>query len=159
MKKFVVFDLDGTLADCRHRLNLLPAAPGLELAWEDFFHAASNDGLVDWVRDLLNTFRNHYGICICTARPIEYKKMTLDWLQKHKIQFDSLLMRPSKDRREDWVVKLELFKFVETQLDWEIKYVFEDREGCVENFRLNGYNVLQVANVKEKNYVSYAVTK
>ena len=120
-KPIVLVDIDGTLADVRHRLHHIR---GARKNWKAFFEAMDRDtpiaSTVAWVQSLAE---NH-EIIIVTGRPQQYRNRTLAWLKKNKIPFSDLFMRNDGDHRPDYEVKKEVLDCWPKQ---RIKLVIEDR--------------------------------
>jgi len=128
MKKSVIFDVDGTLADANHRLHFIKGDKDSgKRNWGAFFREAIKDSPYEHVR-LMNHFFDDAGffIYLITGRPSNLRKDTEDWLAKHNIRYDSLLMRPATDRRPDYESKKDLFVQEGINKD-EVVCVFEDR--------------------------------
>ena len=121
-KPIVLVDVDGTLADVRHRLHHIRG--GKKKNWKAFFAAMDRDkpiaSTVAWVKALAE----HHDIVVITGRPEEYRARTVAWLKQHEIPFADVFMRPDGDHRPDYEVKKEAL------LRWpkrRIKLVIEDR--------------------------------
>lgn len=91
-----IFDMDGVLADANGRQHLL-TWPNRD--WGKFFAASGSDELIDESAVLLRCLREALQIVLLTARPLTIRPATLEWLQRHEIPFDLLVMRPEADRR------------------------------------------------------------
>jgi uncharacterized HAD superfamily protein len=104
-KPIVLVDIDGTLADVRHRLHHI--RDGRKKNWKAFFEGMDRDkpiaSTVAWVRSLAE---NH-DIIIITGRPEEYRARTIVWLQENGIPFHDLFMRRNGDHRPDYEIKKE----------------------------------------------------
>lgn len=101
--KAVVFDLDGCLSDGKHRLHLLPKYEDRAdtNAWVDFNLASDKDEPIQDNIDLLNILALTHRIIILTGRGAVAKDVTLDWLDKHGVNYDNLIMRGPNDHRPD----------------------------------------------------------
>ena len=151
-----IFDIDGTLADCSHRLHfILPAKEDLigdidldKIApdWESFYEACVDDKPIEGVIETLKLL-SHTGIKILlvTGRPKKYLAQTLAWLLKQNIKFDGIYMREDGDHRQDYIVKHELYMNYISK-SYAIQGVFEDRKQCVDMWRGLGLTCFQVAN-------------
>ena len=65
MKDIVIFDLDGTLSDGRHRLHLLPKKDmHLPRSWDEFNKAAIDDTPIKDNTELLDSLDSLYEIII-----------------------------------------------------------------------------------------------
>lgn len=110
--KVIVFDLDGCLSDGQHRLHLLPAFEnrGDTNAWIDFNLASAADLPIQDNIDLLNILSFTHRILILTGRGAVAKDVTLDWLDKHGVNYDNLIMRGADDHRPDVDYKESILK-------------------------------------------------
>ena len=139
----VVFDIDGTLADIRHRLHHLGKTPR---DWDSFKKKISNDKPFEdiiWLSRLF--YIMNIPTIICTAREEYSRDLTIDWLVENNIEFNDLYMRNDKDYRDDGVIKKELLAKIREE--WgEPLFWFDDRDRVVKALREEGVRVLQVAN-------------
>jgi len=143
-KRFVVFDLDGTLADITHRSTLLHTAV---VDWNKFFKASIHDKPIWPVIRLLRgaaavSSQHDYETVILTGRNEDVRAETIQWLSKYEVPFDHLVMRKSGDRRPDVEMKQDFIDSVGVD---RIDYAVEDRQRVVDMWRSNGVLVLQSA--------------
>jgi len=140
---FIVFDLDGTLADDSHRQHHIT---GDVKDWDAYFAACEDDVLIEPVAAILRALREdqsaNHRIEIWTGRSAKYHRQTDAWLTEHNLWYDSLRMRPDGDFRPDTVVKGEWLA--------ECGYnrpdlIFDDRTESVAFWREQGITCLQVA--------------
>jgi phosphoglycolate phosphatase-like HAD superfamily hydrolase len=97
-----VFDIDGVLADVRHRLHHLEARPQ---RWERFFQAAGRDPvLVEGVERLRAALADH-DVVYLTGRPERTRRLTEGWLARHDLPTGPLIMREDDDYRPARVLK------------------------------------------------------
>ena len=148
MVKHVVVDLDGTVADCTHRLHFIN---GETKDWKGFYEACKDDkpimSMIDMVRALNERY---YNVIFLTGRSELARNVTQEWLQANNLwDYDDLIMRPLNDYRQDSVVKLEMLNnYIRTNLNNDkeaISFILEDRAAVVKSFRDAGFKVLQVA--------------
>lgn len=81
--KTVIFDLDGTLADGRHRLHLLPTKDYDKTeSWTEFNLASIWDSPFPDNIELCNLFAfgDYYNVVILTGRSDVARSITEDWL-------------------------------------------------------------------------------
>lgn len=136
MSKFIIFDLDGTLADCSHRLPLLPD-------WDAFYANCGDDKPIPQIVEVYGQFIDSvFPVEIWSGRRESERETTIDWFDRHNIPLPGALrMRPNGDKRPDTVLKGEWLDgcgFV----PW---LVFEDRTSVVGLYRSRGIRVCQVA--------------
>ena len=78
--KCFIFDVDGTLADCTHRLKYLNTTPK---DWKSFIDGAVNDRPFKDIIWLLNLFHEFgHAILIVTGRGEESREVTNTWLDE-----------------------------------------------------------------------------
>ncbi|MDQ6648610.1 MAG: hypothetical protein M3Z02_00585 [Actinomycetota bacterium] len=104
-RALAVFDVDGVLADVRHRLPLLDTRPR---DWARFFAAATEDPPLAQGVALARELELAYEVVYVTGRPERCRQDTLDWLARHGLPAGRLLMRPDPDRRPARVLKAGL---------------------------------------------------
>ena len=140
----LIFDIDGTLADCSTRLQHIKG-PGKK-NWMKFFDGMANDLPIRemvLLHDKLSNMPN--TIAYCTGRPETYREVTLKWLN-HNVAHQKdvkLYMRHEKDNRSDYIVKVELLNKIKKDIGTPDLW-FDDRQGVVDAIRKEGIRVLQV---------------
>jgi len=140
--KTYIFDIDGTIANTEHRQHFIRHRP---YDWDSWFAVAHKDVPYWEIVDLMELSHNA-GIknVLCTGRDEAQRQDTLDWLEQHNIVwFDKLYMRPYLDRRDDDIVKFELYEQMLAD-GYEPVLVFEDRNRVVKMWRSMGIKCLQV---------------
>ena len=145
-KKTVIFDLDGTLAliDSRRELSLKDNG---KIDWDVFFDSKmiSLDDPNQPVIDMANMLsKQGYTIMILSGRSDVTYQATIDWLNKHDIWFDNLIMRPQNhlykpdnDLKQMWLDSIGKDN---------VAMVFDDRNQVVDMWRDNGLTCFQVAD-------------
>lgn len=142
---FVVFDLDGTLADGEHRMHYIS---GEKKDWRAFFALCGDDKPIDAGIGVLQSLLLHGGhrVEIWTGRSDEVIDQTIGWFVEHIgstlwAQVDRLRMRPAGDYTQDHDLKADWLAESERKPD----LVFEDRDRVVAMWRANGVPCFQVA--------------
>lgn len=145
-----VFDIDGTLADCEHRLShILQTKPA---DWDTFnqSHLIDRDKPIYPIITILNAlYDKDEHIVLLTGRRCTTRHDTALWMSKHFVQYHALLMRPTGDHRKDHIIKMELLTAYMDTLPTEQRYIdtfFEDRRSAVHHFRSLGFHVCHVAD-------------
>ena len=153
----IVFDLDGTLADDKHRKHHLAKSPK---DWDAYFEACDGDTPH---RHVVKTFfalkRDGHRIDIWSARGEgcggSVRKTTVNWLlrecgirvalnEAYGDSFHGLRMRPHDDRRDDTLLKREWINDARAA-GRAPHLVFEDRQRVVDMWRAEGVPCFQVA--------------
>jgi phosphoglycolate phosphatase-like HAD superfamily hydrolase len=141
-----VFDIDGTIADCTHRLHHIKTKPK---NWKEFFATMSEDLPIIPMIDMMERLEVGAVIIFCTGRPEAHREVTLEWLKTHvvfesEITTHDLYMRGHGDHRPDYTAKADLADKIIHDFG-EIALWFDDRQGVVDALRAKGIKVLQVA--------------
>lgn len=136
----VIFDIDGTLAIIKHRLHFIQKSPK---DWNGFFSKIPEDIPNRAVITLLRMVT--VPIILVSGRNEKYRAVTEKWLHDHEIEYDFLFMREFNDRRDDAIIKKEIYiKYIEPYFD--IDFIVDDRNRVVEMWRSLGLTCLQVAD-------------
>mgnify|MGYP001479175378 FL=1 len=99
----VIFDLDGVISDASHRQHYLRNE---EKDWNGFFSACTEDPPIISGVKLINLLNESHKIIILTARPDSVQSETIDWLRKHGVVWDALIMRSNDDHQQSSKMKL-----------------------------------------------------
>lgn len=138
MRPLAVFDLDGTLADVRHRTHLIERRPR---DWEAFFDAARDDPpLPTGVALLLESARD-CDIAYVTGRPERCRADTLSWLAEHGLPEGELSMRRTGDRRPARLAKVPLLRRLARGR--VVAVVVDDDEQVCDAYERAGHRVLR----------------
>jgi hypothetical protein len=132
-----VFDIDGVLADVRHRLHFLQRRPK---DWHGFFAAAVDDPLLTPGRDALQEAAASSTIVYVTGRPSRCRRDTVEWLARNGLPPGDLHMRPNRDRRPARFYKGEVIARLAAAHD--LVAVVDDDDRVVEHLRGMGLPVL-----------------
>jgi len=73
MDKAVIFDLDGTLADCSHRVHHVRHG---KRDWNAFYAGIPDDPCVTEIRDLLYSLSQDNAVLLVSDRPEDYRCLT-----------------------------------------------------------------------------------
>jgi hypothetical protein len=141
----IIFDLDGTLANCDHRLHFIQNKPK---NWKAFFEGMDCDAPITSTIALAQSLYGSYdNLIFCTGRPDNYRQITRDWLVAHVGDWTLnclLYMRRVGDGRPDYVIKEEALMDMRAN-GHDPKIAFEDRDQVVDMWRRNGLICCQVA--------------
>lgn len=137
--KIIIVDMDGTLADVRHRLRYIRGRG--KPNWKRFFQEQRHDPANKRVCRQVRELAQENEIVIVTGRPEQYRAETEGWLGRHKIPYSGIYMRPAGDHRPDFQVKKDILEKIGKQ---RVALVVEDRPRVCEMYRQQGLNVVQI---------------
>jgi len=141
MNKIFVFDIDGTMANNKHRSHWLMSKPK---NWKAYNATMADDGLYEdmaWV--LQNYYDQGHHIVFATGREGVHYYTTTEWLKKMRLPYHNIYMRKIEDYRKDSEVKVEILNQIRGDLG-EPYLWFDDRQQVVDAIRAEGVRVLQV---------------
>ncbi len=92
-----VLDLDGVISDASHRQHFLASEHPTSKDFSDFFHACVNDPVLPAGRALAEALAEQLCVVILTARIYAIRDQTVDWLARHSIRHDWLILRAAND--------------------------------------------------------------
>jgi hypothetical protein len=146
MKNYIICDLDGTLCNIQHRQHF---AEGPVKDWGNFFGGILEDSVNEAVEYVLKNLKNITVIFI-TGRPEKYKEIdckgtTELWLKKHGFIDYELYMRETEDRRDDDVIKQDIYEQKIEPNYGKPLFVLDDRNRVVVMWRKIGLTCFQVA--------------
>jgi hypothetical protein len=93
----VIVDIDGVLADTSARQHLLER-PGGGRNWDAFFAAAGDDLPYSEVPALVRDLPTDTAAVLVSGRPDWLVDLTADWLTRHGMRWDLLVVRRRGDR-------------------------------------------------------------
>lgn len=132
-----MLDIDGVLADVRHRLHHVERTPK---DWDAFFAAMDDDALLDEglavARELVAA---GHRIVYVTGRNESYRAQTQSWLTRHGLPEGRLVMRRDADRRPARQFKPAALRGLAA--DNTIAMVVDDDEAVVAVLRREGWPV------------------
>ena len=137
-----VFDIDGTLADLRHRRHHIQKDPK---DWGAFFAACMDDVPIGHICALAIDLSSAAPILLVTGRSDAVRTETDLWIRtKARLLHSGLYMRKEGDHRSDEIVKAELLEQVMGD-GYQPMMVFDDRARVVAMWRAAGIPCAQVA--------------
>lgn len=176
MKKIIICDIDGTIANLQHRLHFIKNPDGSKKSYKDTdwdsFHKACVDDepytdVIEVMCSLVLGMGNGCNVCGAVEREVYFfsgrnasvQMKTVRWLVQHiplyQVQdrdftefSEILFMRSENDRRPDTIVKWDMAQALELTPD-DVLCIFDDRQSVVDMWRANGFRVMQVDAWKE----------
>jgi hypothetical protein len=97
-----VIDLDGVLADVRHRLRHIQDG---RKDWDAFFAGIAADEVLPEGRAVVERLAGDHDLVYLTGRPERTRADTEAWLARHRLPRGELIMRRDGDRRPARVAK------------------------------------------------------
>lgn len=141
----VIFDIDGTLADCEHRKHWIQNKPK---NWNAFFNEMVYDRPIEATVNLAMMFSNFgHTVILCSGRPENYRNATEYWLNLNQIYYNKLYMRKAGDFRADNIVKDELYQQMLAD-GYNPRIVFDDRKQVIDMWISKGLFVFDVSQGK-----------
>ena len=128
----VIFDMDGVLSDAVGRQHFVEG-PGRR-DWDAFFEACGEDPLLEETAALLHLLDPTLGIVMLTARPLRVQTETMAWLQRYRLRWDLLIMRPYGDYSRAAEFKQDSLWELR-QGGWDVRLAFEDDPRNLAMFR------------------------
>lgn len=145
----ILVDLDGTLADHSYRLNASTREDG-SIDWDTFLEPGriALDAPRQEIIDEVNAYKEEHAcdMIIVSGRSSGYlnipwinREITINWLQRHRVNFDRLIMRQHKDYRADEKLKE---KFLDSYIGCDnVLRVWEDRPKVIRMWESRGLDV------------------
>ncbi len=131
--KCIIVDIDGTLA---HMTGRSPYD----------FDRVNEDAVDIAVANICAFYYDDgYSVILLSGRDEACRTVTVDWLHTNCIAYSRLFMRAEGDRRQDTVVKKELFD-AHIRGMYDVEFVIDDHPCVCRQWRDMGLKVLQVGN-------------
>jgi hypothetical protein len=132
-----VVDIDGVLADVRHRLRHVTGRPK---NWPAFFAAAPDDGLLSEGEHTVRALAEAYDVVYLSGRPERLRRVTEDWFRRHELPRGPLLLRPNGDFRPSSIFKVEALRTLARERT--VVVLVDDDERVLAAAREAGFDVL-----------------
>jgi len=138
MRPLAVFDVDGVLADVRHRLHHLEGSPK---DWDAFFRAATDDPPLAEGIALCQESAKECEVVYVTGRPEQCRSDTLAWFAQQGLPDGRLSMRRRGDRRPARMAKPQLLRSLAK--DRVVAIVVDDDEQVCDAYEAAGLRVMR----------------
>jgi hypothetical protein len=136
-RAIAVVDIDGVLADVRHRLHFIDQRPK---NWGSFFEAAAKDPPLDVGIDTARRLAEVYELVYLSGRPEHCRKDTLEWFDRHGVPPGELHLRPNDDRRPARQFKVTVLRRLARRAP--VAVVVDDDDAVLASVREAGFDVL-----------------
>lgn len=143
-KGIIICDIDGTLADIKHRLHF---ARGEKKNWKSFFEAIPEDKpRLDIWQEVLKEKRDlGCDLILVSGRNAKYRQETIDWFKNKIPSFKNevltIFMRGEHDHRVDTEVKKDFLEKIGKE---NIIKVYDDRPSVIRMWQENDVEVVDV---------------
>jgi hypothetical protein len=132
-----VIDIDGVLADVRHRLRYVTERPK---NWPAFFDGAADDPLLTEGEETVRRLAEVYDLVYLSGRPEWLRSVTERWFRQHDLPPGTLLLRPHGDYRPARLFKVDaLRRLARTRT---VVVLVDDDPRVLDEARLAGFDVL-----------------
>lgn len=135
-RSLAVVDIDGVVADVRHRLHHVEGRPK---NWHAFFAAAPDDPPIDDGVAYVRQLAERHELVFLTGRPERCRRDTEDWLAAQGLGGHRLIMRREHDRRPARLTKREELRRLSR--DRDVAVVLDDDPEVVATLREAGWPV------------------
>jgi phosphatidate phosphatase APP1 len=135
-RPLAVIDIDGVVADVRHRLHLIESRPK---RWDAFFAASAADPPLETGLALVRELAADHDVVWLTGRPERNRDLTERWLAAHGLPDGTLLMRRERDFRPAREAKRDQLRRL--RRDREIAVVVDDDPAVVATLAEDGFPV------------------
>jgi hypothetical protein len=135
-RPLAIVDIDGVVADVRHRLHHVEARPK---DWDAFFAGAADDPAHDEGLAVVARLAEDHEVIFVTGRPGWLRETTQTWLDDHGLGGHRLEMRPARDRGPARVVKPRIV--ARLAAGRTVGVVVDDHDEVLEAMRGHGWPV------------------
>lgn len=132
-----VIDIDGVVADVRHRLHHLTDRPK---DWPAFFAAAAADPVLQEGRHTVTRLAEGYDIVYLSGRPESLRAVTTRWLRDNGLPEGPIELRPARDFRPGARYKLDVLHRLAQ--DRTVGLLVDDDPRVLDAARGAGFDVL-----------------
>jgi hypothetical protein len=132
-----VVDIDGVLADVRHRLHHVEGYPK---DWPGFFAGAADDGLLAEGAETVHRLAEVYEVVYLSGRPERLRGVTEHWFRTHDLPAGRLVLRPYGDYRPSRTWKVEVLE--DLARTRTVVVLVDDDPRVLDSARQAGFDVL-----------------
>lgn len=136
-RAIAVVDIDGVLADVRHRLGHLDKRPK---DWRSFFREAIKDPPLAEGLDAARRLSEVYEVVYLSGRPEHLRKDTEAWFRRHELPAGELHLRPRNDFRPAREFKVMMLRRLQERAP--VAVLVDDDAQVLEAARSAGFDVL-----------------
>lgn len=142
--KCYIFDIDGTLADCQHRIHHIQRTDDQPKDWDAYYESCDLDKPIEHMVSLARNLTGYAPIVLVSGRRESTRQKTINWLLDQHIYGAALHLRQDNDHRDDDIIKIEILEKIRAE-GFEPIMAFDDRTRVVKAWRAAGIPCAQVA--------------
>ena len=146
---YVIVDIDGTIADVRHRLYHIHGQK--KKNWPAFFAGVDRDSPISNIIEYVRKLAADHRILIVTGRPEPYRGRTEKWLAAQAVPYHKLFMRRKGDHRPDYDSKSEVLKNIPAS---QIVLAIDDRPPVCDMWERNGIRCMRIQSDVDNQQVN-----
>jgi hypothetical protein len=128
----VLVDIDGVLSDASGRQHHLKNPEGRR-DWRGFFGAVGEDQPLTAVPALLSLLDPALTVVLLSARPAWVFDLTVEWLHRHTMRWDLLILRGDDDLTQAAEFKRDVLSELRA-MGWQIALAIDDDERIIEMY-------------------------
>jgi len=144
-KTQVIFDLDGTVCDSKHRVHLLQ---GDKKDWAAYHSLCDKDAPIKHVIAIMRGLHLDHHITILTGRSEIAKAKTIAWLGHNKAPYHDLVMRPADNDLDPVTLKAQWADIYNFTCDNTL-CAFDDDPFVADMWSERGIPCLQINEIAE----------
>ena len=133
----VVWDLDSTVADSRHRHHLRPSQPenrgNPEFTWTRYSLACSGDAPMAGSVALMRLLWPYHVQIAVSGRSQEAQELTEEWAATHDVPLDRIILRGTGNYTPNGLLKVQRIGDIQQQL--RVVMAMEDWAGDAQEIR------------------------
>ena len=133
-RPLAVVDIDGVVADVRHRLHFIEGKPR---QWDRFFAAADQAPPLPEGVALVRELAADHDVLWLTGRPERSRRATRAWLAAQGLPTEPQVMRPNRDFRPARVTKRDELRKLRAEREFAV--VVDDDPQVVELLAADGF--------------------
>lgn len=145
IRNVILVDIDHTLSNAAPRDGMI----GPNCEWDRYHQASAHDAPLEDMVGLIKGLEASlcYQLVGFTDRPEKWRQLSMDWMVRHDVRLDHLLMRGNDDFGPSTVTKVNMvadYLGGVEKIPERVSLVLEDRDDVCAAFRAMGVSVLQV---------------
>lgn len=151
MRPAILLDIDGTIADSRHRHHLIEGKDArAPKTWREHSLACVDDPPIEGMVTLVRMLAETHAIIVCSGRTDVALEETEAWFREHGVPFDRVILRPDGVASSNGVLKVGVVKDLEAE-GYRVVLAFDDYIKTVRALTDYGIPTVQVASYTGTN--------